>query len=89
MFFDVNPEYTDIELNHKKNNPMVFERFIHKERNVLRYSNTTLSLHSTIPSNSYSFNIKVRTNKPASANLKRAMFRTSSKGIASALNSNK
>ena len=64
---------------------MEFERFVQSERNILRYSSTRLSLRSNIPSNNYSSSIKPRSNVPASASLKSAMFKTSSKGMVTAL----
>lgn len=85
MFIDASPNYTDTALNYKKNNLIVFETFVKKERNVLNCSDAKILLCTNIPTSSYSFAVK-KIIKTAPKRLKAAMFRTSSRGIAAALN---
>lgn len=85
MFIDASPNYTDTALNYKKNNLIVFETFVKKERNLLNCSDAKIFMCTNIPTASYSFAVK-KTRKTAPKRLKDAMFRTSSRGIAVALN---
>jgi len=84
MFIDASPKYTNSDLNYKRENPIVVERFVQKSRNITDYSHTQITIHiGIISSTDYSYMSKQF--KSASETLKRAMFKTSSRGIAIAL----
>lgn len=82
MFLDASPKYTNSDINYKKENPIVVERFVQKARNISDYSTTKITINTNFSDYTY----MTKEIKSAPEKLKRAMFRTSSKGIASALN---
>lgn len=83
MFIDASPKYTNTDLNYKKNNPIVVERFVQKKRSMTDYSYTKMLISLKAEKTNYSYTLKSK--KVTPENLKKAMFRTSSKGIAAAL----
>ncbi len=84
MFIDASPKYTNSDLNYKRENPIVVERFVQKAKNISDYSHTQITISTGfVSSTDYSYMAKQI--KSAPENLKRAMFRTSSRGIAIAL----
>lgn len=85
MFIDASPQYTNSDLNYKKENPIVVERFVQKSRNISDYSHTKIVISTGfINSSDYTYAKKQMKSSPET--LKRAMFKTSSRGIALALN---
>lgn len=82
MVFDVSPIYTNPDLNEARENPVVFHSFIEKSRDISEYSRVKIIGSGTILSDDYTY-VKRRETTPE--NLKRAMFRTSSRGISAAL----
>lgn len=85
MFIDASPKYTNSDLNYKRENPIVIERFVQKARNISDYSQTKIAVNSGFASSSSDYTYMAKQIKSAPEKLKRAMFRTSSKGIATAL----
>lgn len=85
MFLNINSDCSDLDLNHQKNNPIIFERLLGKDKNITRYSNTTINLSSIDRLNRYSQNTQPRSNKATPETLKKAMFKMSSRGIAAQL----
>ncbi|MCB9425525.1 MAG: hypothetical protein H6584_00645 [Flavobacteriales bacterium] len=84
MFIDASQKYTDSDLQYKKQNPIVVERFVKKERNISDYSHTKVSVTVGFSSSTdYTYASKQVNSAPEK--LKRAMFKTSSRGIAIAL----
>lgn len=84
MFIDASPKYTNSDLNYKKENPIVIERFVQKGKNISDYSHTKMIVGTGfINSSDYTYAVKQM--KSAPEKLKRAMFKTSSRGIAAAL----
>lgn len=84
MFLDSNPKYTDTEVNYKLENPIVVERFIKKQRNISDYSHTVM-ITDCVNRTFSDYTYASKKHKPTPERLKRAMFKTSSRGIASAL----
>lgn len=84
MFIDASPKYTNSDLNYKRENPFVVERFVQKARNISDYSHTQI-INSTGLVSSTDYTYMSKQIKSAPEKLKRAMFRTSSRGIAIAL----
>ncbi|WP_298507187.1 hypothetical protein [uncultured Maribacter sp.] len=84
MLIDASPKYTNSDLNYKRENPIVVERFVKKSRNISNYSHTQIAITTGFSSTTdYSYMSKKI--KSAPEKLKRAMFKTSSRGIAIAL----
>lgn len=84
MFIDASPKYTNTDLRYKKENPIVVERFVQKSRNMLNYSHTKMIVSLKIE-NSPSYSYALKQEKSTPEKLKRAMFKTSSRGIAAVL----
>lgn len=84
MFIDASPKYTDTDLLYKKDNPIVVERFVQKSRNMMDYSHTKMVVSLKIE-NAPNYSYAVKQEKSTPEKLKRAMFRTSSRGIAAVL----
>lgn len=82
MFIDAPVEYTKTQVACKDN--VVIERFMAKDKNVVFYANSSFSVVSVAMYTGYTKSILKRY-KPAPSGLKRAMFRSSSKGISKAL----
>lgn len=89
MFLEAQPGYTDTdtEIQPKKDNFLVVKAYLQKDRNVLLYSDSDYSVSVMYPQTNYSSELNSSSKlKPSSPELKKAMFRTSSRGIAKALN---
>ncbi len=83
MIIDASPMYTDLEVSHAVQNPIVFSRYVHKERNVSLYSQLDFKIHTS--STSFSVTLEKPKLKPTPKRLKEAMFNISSKAISKAL----
>lgn len=85
MFIDASPKYTNSNLNYKRENPIVIERFVPKSKTISDYSQTKIATNSGFASSSSDYTYMAKQIKSAPERLKRAMFKTSSRGIATAL----
>ena len=84
MFIDASPKYTDTNINYKKENPIVVERFVKTARDISNYSHTAIITNiTTNQTTDYTYMAKKQKATPES--LKKAMFRISSPGIVAAL----
>lgn len=81
MFLEAIPEYTETEINFKKQNPI-----INKNKKIINYSNSVIFVDYM--KNETKLNYFSNTNSvlPAPKKLKKAMFKMSSKGIGKILN---
>ncbi|GEM_PF-2811738 len=86
MFLDATPEYTDTEINFKKHNPIIKEFVIKKNRNIANYSTTLIFNDYSKDFNKLSYSPNLNSILPAPKNLKKSMFKMSSKGIGKILN---
>tara|TARA_R110002049_G_scaffold188124_3_gene356399 strand:+ start:237 stop:497 length:261 start_codon:yes stop_codon:yes gene_type:complete len=76
---------TYMDINIVKGKPLIaVERFVQKARNISDYSYTKIAISIGFTS-STDYTYMPNQIKPAPEKLKRAMFRTSSRGIATAL----
>lgn len=84
MFIDASPKYTDTTVNYNKENPIVVELLMKTERNITDYTRTVIITDiASTQITDYSCMAKKRKTTPE--HLKKAMFKTSSRGIAAAL----
>lgn len=81
MILDASHTYTDLEVSHAIKNPIVFNRYVSKDRNI--YSELDLKVYNS-PS-SFSVVIEKRKLKSSPKKLKAAMFKLSSVAIARSL----
>ena len=84
MFIDASLQYTHSDLKDDRENPSVVKSFVHPTIKGSDYSHTRITINPGVTSsNDYTYMNKHRISAPEK--LKRAMFKTSSKGIAAAL----
>lgn len=84
MFLEASPKYTDSDLNYKRENPNALGRFVEEARSISDYSETKIAINPGFNA-STDYTYKSKKNKCTPEKLKRAMFKTSSRGIATAL----
>ncbi len=84
MLINVSPIYTISDFNHKRENPIVGKLFMESARNISNYSHTQMTITTGYSSTTDCSDMSKKI-KPAPEKLKRAMFKTSSRGIAIAL----
>lgn len=84
MFIDASSQYTHSDLKGDSDNPSIVKSFVRPTLKGSDYSYTKISINPGVTSsNDYTNMNKHRISAPE--RLKRAMFKTSSKGIAAAL----
>lgn len=83
MFLDLPMQYTSPVVN--ENKAVVVEKFLKKSKNVVDDTSKTINCNF-IFTTSYTTTAKIESSrKPTPSNLKKAMFRMSSKGISKVL----
>lgn len=84
MFIDAVSKYTNSDLNYENENTKAIERFIQKAVKITNYSDTKM-ISNTSLSSSTDYTYMSKKIKPTPEKLKKAMFKASSRGIATVL----